>query len=54
MSKRSNSGKAYFYAMGQRDAIKDEGVLFSNFFRERKPKLNFWAFKAWLNGYNGH
>ena len=54
MSKRSNRGKAYFYAKGQRDALADKGNLFSDKFRVRRLRLHTWAFWAWLSGYNGY
>lgn len=54
MSKRSNRGKAYFYAMGQRDALAGKGNLFSDKFRARRARLNVCSFHAWLSGYNGH
>ena len=56
MSKRSNRGKAYFYAMGQRD--KHNGVVLdSNKQREMRVKLawgiGIHAHHAWLSGYLG-
>ena len=56
MSKRSNIGKAYFYAMGQRDRLVDV-EFFGLTYHIRKIDLQHtasWTFKAWHAGYQGY
>ena len=56
MKKKSNRGKGYFYASGQRDRIADSaisGALYIS--RKRKYQhLADWCFFAWIAGYNGY
>ena len=54
MSKRSNRGKAYFYAMGQRDSIADCMVMNTSKHKKRRLSLPKWAFWAWVNGFEGY
>ena len=54
MSKRSNRGKAYFYAMGQREC--SNGVFHTSQGLSRKRKkladgIGWWAYNAWFDGY---
>ena len=53
MSKRSNRGEAYFYAMGQRDKLN--GVMLSgDVLRSRRKNLKPFAREAWEDGYHGY
>jgi len=54
MSKRSNRGKAYFYAKGQRDSIESTGQFYFYMSRFKIRFLPKWAVQAWINGYNGY
>ena len=55
MSKKSNRGKPYFYANGQRDRIKLAGSVTADLaIRYRGMKtLPKWARFAYINGFNG-
>ena len=53
--KRSSKGKAYFYAMGQRDRLTFKESMNTYAVRYRKiDRLDSWAINAYLNGYNGY
>jgi hypothetical protein len=56
MSKRSNKGKAYFYAKGQRDATSAIGcsAYFWSKQRDKLYRIAPWVFHAWNRGYNGY
>ena len=52
--KRSSKGKAYFYAMGQRQSAR--GVKREHLFMDINHQQKYWptwAQRAHLNGYNG-
>lgn len=53
MSKRSNKGKAYFYAKGQRDRLNGANTG-ARSRRNMRFKLPLWARIAWDNGYYGY
>jgi|GEM_PF-4118248 len=56
MGKKSKSGNAYFYAMGQRDNANGI-ILTSEKLREMRKKLehnpNKSAYYSWWNGFHG-
>lgn len=52
MSKKSNRGKGYFYAMGQRDLINGL-TLTGDALRRARRKLKSHAFQSWLDGCHG-
>ena len=55
MKKKSNRGKGYFYAIGQRDRMADSAISVDLYIsRKRKYQhLMGWCYLAWLTGYYG-